>query len=55
MTKTKKPEKESNKKKKDCDEPIWCRMKKRSPSSGQNGELVHWWVLVHFGPENRLT
>ncbi len=25
--------------------PIWCWMKKRSPSSGQNGELVHWWLL----------
>ncbi len=23
------------------------RMKKRNPSSGQNGELVHWWLLVH--------
>jgi hypothetical protein len=22
--------------------PIWCRMKKGSPSSGQNGQLVHW-------------
>jgi hypothetical protein len=27
--------------------PIWCRMKKRSPSSGENGQLVHWWLLVH--------
>jgi hypothetical protein len=25
-------------------------MKKRSPSSGQNGQLVHWWLLVHSGP-----
>jgi hypothetical protein len=25
------------------------RMKKRSPSYGQNGQLVHWWVLVHSG------
>jgi hypothetical protein len=25
------------------------RMKKRSPSSGQNGQLVHWWLLVHSG------
>jgi hypothetical protein len=24
-------------------------MKKRGPSNGQNGELVHWWVLVHVG------
>jgi hypothetical protein len=29
--------------------PIWCRMKKRSPFSGQNGQLVHWMLLVHFG------
>jgi hypothetical protein len=29
--------------------PIWRRMKKRSPSSGQNGQLVHWWLLVHSG------
>jgi hypothetical protein len=27
--------------------PIWCQMKKRNPSSGQNGQLVHWWLLVH--------
>jgi hypothetical protein len=25
-------------------------MKKRSPSYGQNGQLLHWWVLVHSGP-----
>jgi hypothetical protein len=24
-------------------------MKKRSPSYGQNGQLVRWWVLVHSG------
>jgi hypothetical protein len=24
-------------------------MKKRSPSIGQNGQLVHWWLLVHSG------
>jgi hypothetical protein len=29
--------------------PIWHRMKKSSPSSGQNGQLVHWWLLVHSG------
>jgi hypothetical protein len=23
---------------------------KRSPSSAQNGQLVHWWLLVHSGP-----
>jgi len=28
---------------------IWCWMKKRSPSSEQNGQLVHWWLLVHSG------
>jgi len=27
--------------------PIWCWMKKCSPSSGQNDQLVHWWLLVH--------
>jgi hypothetical protein len=26
-------------------------MKKRNPSSGQNGQLVHWWVLIHSGPQ----
>jgi len=29
--------------------PIWHRMKKRSPSSGQNDQLVHWWLVVHSG------
>ncbi len=29
---------------------IWRWMKKRSPSGGQNGQLVHWWLLVHTGP-----
>jgi len=24
-------------------------MKKRSPSSGQDSQLVHWWMLVHSG------
>lgn len=23
-------------------------MKKMAPSTRQNGELVHWWVLVHY-------
>jgi hypothetical protein len=28
----------------------WLRLdKKCSPSHGQNGQLVHWWVLVHSG------
>jgi hypothetical protein len=26
-------------------------MKKRNPSGGQNGQLVHWWVLIHSGPK----
>jgi hypothetical protein len=30
--------------------PIWRRMKKCSPSNEYNGQLVHWWLLVHFGP-----
>ncbi len=29
--------------------PIWHRMKKCSPSNGQNGQLMHWWLLVHSG------
>jgi hypothetical protein len=28
-------------------------MKKRSPSSEQNGQLVHWWLLVHSCLKNR--
>jgi hypothetical protein len=24
-------------------------MKKRNPSGGQNGQLVHWWLLFHSG------
>ncbi len=28
---------------------IWRRMKKCSPSSGQNEELMHTWLLVHSG------
>jgi len=34
----------------DYDEPIRHRMKKRNPSSGQNDQLVHWWLLIHSGP-----
>jgi len=30
--------------------PIRCRMKKRNPSSGQNNQLVHWWMLIHSAP-----
>jgi hypothetical protein len=32
--------------------PIWHQMKKCSPSNGQNGQLVHWWLLIHVGPLN---
>jgi hypothetical protein len=39
----------SNKKKWTVMNPMWRRMKKRSPSRGQNGQLVHWWLLVHSG------
>jgi len=27
--------------------PIRRQMKKRNPFSGQNGQLVHWWLLIH--------
>ncbi len=27
--------------------PIWTRMKKCNPSSEQNEELMHMWLLVH--------
>jgi hypothetical protein len=37
----------NNKKKWIVMNPIWCRMKKRNPSSGQNNKLLHWWLLVH--------
>ncbi len=39
----------SNKKKWAVMNPIRRQMKKRNPSSGQNGQLVHWWLLVHCG------
>jgi hypothetical protein len=29
--------------------PISHRMKKRNPSTGQNGQLAHWWLLVQSG------
>ncbi len=38
----------SNKKKWTVMNPIWRQMKKCTPSSGQNDQLVHWWLLVHF-------
>jgi len=37
----------SSKKKWTMMNPIWRQMKKCTPSSGQNGQLVHWWLLVH--------
>jgi hypothetical protein len=33
--------------------PIRGRMKKRKASSGQNGQLVHWWLLIHSGQSRR--
>jgi hypothetical protein len=39
----------SSKKKWTIMNPIQRRMKKRNPSSGQNGQLVHWWLLIHSG------
>jgi hypothetical protein len=40
----------SNKKKSTVMSPIQRRMKKRNPSGEQNGQLVHWWLLIHSGP-----
>ncbi len=39
----------SNKKKSTVMSPIRRQMKKRNPSGGQNGQLVHWWLLIHSG------
>jgi hypothetical protein len=33
----------------DHDEPHLTSNEKSQPSSGQNDQLVHWWLLVHFG------
>jgi hypothetical protein len=41
----------SSKKKWTVMNPIRRQMKKRNPSSGQNGQVVHWWLLIHSGPE----
>jgi hypothetical protein len=41
----------SSKKKSTVMSPIRRQMKKRNPSGGQNGQLVHWWVLIHSGPK----
>jgi hypothetical protein len=45
----------SSKKKSTVMSPIRRQMKKRNPSGGQNGQLVHWWVLIHSGPELGAT
>jgi hypothetical protein len=37
----------SKKKKWTVMNPIWRQMKKRTPSNGQNDQLVHWWLLIH--------
>jgi hypothetical protein len=42
----------SSKKKSTVMSPIRRRMKKRNPSVGQNGQLVHWWLLIHSAPFN---
>jgi hypothetical protein len=39
----------SSKKKWTVMNPIRRQMKKCKASSGQNGQLVHWWLLVHSG------
>jgi prepilin-type processing-associated H-X9-DG protein len=44
----------SSKKKSTVMSPIRRRMKKGNPSSGQNGQLVHWWLLIHSGRLNVL-
>jgi hypothetical protein len=41
----------SSKKKWTIMNPIRRQMKKRNPSSGQNGQLVHWWLLIHSGQD----
>ncbi len=40
----------SSKKKSIVMSPIRRRMKKRNPSNAQNGQLLHWWLLIHSGP-----
>jgi hypothetical protein len=39
----------SSKKKWTVMNPIRRQMKKCKASSGQNDQLVHWWLLVHSG------
>jgi hypothetical protein len=45
----------SSKKKWTVMNPICRRMKKCKASSGQNGQLVHWWLLVHSGLVRQQT
>jgi hypothetical protein len=45
----------SSKKKWTVMNPIRRRMKQRNPSSGQNGQLVHWWLLIHCTPQQLKT
>jgi hypothetical protein len=45
----------SSKKKWTVMNPIRRQMKKRNPSSGQNGQLVHWWLLIHSGHGGWVT
>jgi hypothetical protein len=45
----------SSEKKSTVMSPIRRRMKKRNPSSGQNGQLVHWWLLSHSAPVIHLN
>ncbi len=40
----------SNEKKWNAMNPIFHQMKKHNPSNGQNSQLVHQWLLIHFGP-----
>jgi len=43
----------SSKKKSTVMSSIRRQMKKHNPSSGQNGQLVHWWLLIHSGPPHK--
>jgi hypothetical protein len=35
----------------DYDEPHLA-LNEKTPSNGQNDQLVHWWLLVHYGQIN---
>ncbi len=54
-TKKKKSTMVSSKNKSTVMSPIRRRMKKRNPSGGQNGQLVHWWLLIHSAPHPGLS